>query len=65
MASSAPDSSEAGFKDRFFDYFKQEAAGEPFTIFNRLIRANCLKLYRNKSIVSQNYQQQEANASML
>jgi len=65
MASSAPDSSGVGFKDRFFDYFKQEAAGEPLTIFNRSIRANNLKLYRNKSIIFQNYQQQEANASML
>jgi hypothetical protein len=28
MTTAAPDSSEAGFKDRFFDYFKQEAAGK-------------------------------------
>lgn len=28
MVSSVPDSSETGFKDRFFDYFKQETASE-------------------------------------
>lgn len=40
MASSVPDSSEPGFKDRFFDYFKQETSGKSTVHTTASIPAN-------------------------